>query len=79
MQRFIGDKSHRVTPREREVGSLIAKGLTNIQIADSLEVRPSTVKKHISNLMLKLDVSRRSQIAVIAATEGWHDGNCALQ
>lgn len=61
------------TRREREAGSLIALGLTNRQIGERLGISEETVKRHVSNLMLKLMVSRRTQIAAIAIREDWTD------
>ena len=64
----------RVTTRERQVAALLAMGLTNQEIAARLGRSMHTVKRHVSSLMLKLNVSRRSQIAVIASRMGW-DGD----
>ena len=62
----------RATARERQIGALIAQGLTNRELAMRLAISSHTVKRHISFLMVKLNVSRRSQIAVIASRMGWH-------
>lgn len=50
-----------ISKREHEVLELIAKGLSNQEIADQLFVSLNTVKTHLSNLFLKLDVKRRTQ------------------
>jgi len=50
-----------LTLRELEVLSLLAAGLTNQQIADSLFVSSHTVKTHVANICRKLDVERRGQ------------------
>lgn len=50
-----------ISKREYEVLELMAKGLSNQQIADTLFVSLNTVKTHSSNLFLKLEVSRRTQ------------------
>ena len=50
-----------ISPRELEVLELIAKGLSNQQIADTLFLSLSTIKTHIANLFFKLDVTRRTQ------------------
>jgi DNA-binding CsgD family transcriptional regulator len=50
-----------ISKREYEVLELIAKGLSNQEIADKLYVSLNTVKSHTSNLFLKLDVKRRTQ------------------
>lgn len=47
--------------REYEILQLINEGLSNQQIADKLFVSENTVKKHVSNLFLKLDVQRRTE------------------
>lgn len=50
-----------ISKREYEVLELIAKGLSNQEIADKLFVSLNTIKTHSSNLFLKLEVSRRTQ------------------
>jgi DNA-binding CsgD family transcriptional regulator len=50
-----------ISKREHEVLELIARGLSNQEIADKLFVSLNTVKTHVSNLFLKLEVSRRTQ------------------
>lgn len=50
-----------ISKREYEVLELMAKGLSNQEIADRLFVSLNTVKTHSSNLFLKLEVKRRTQ------------------
>jgi two-component system, NarL family, response regulator LiaR len=50
-----------ISKREYEVLALMAKGLSNQEIADQLFVSLNTVKTHTSNLFIKLDVKRRTQ------------------
>ncbi len=50
-----------ISKREHEVLALMAKGLSNQEIADTLFVSLNTVKTHTSHLFMKLDVSRRTQ------------------
>ncbi|MFG3439752.1 response regulator [Nonomuraea sp. NPDC047897] len=58
-----------VTEREREVLTLIARGLSNAEISTHLQLSSATVKTHISRLLAKLDARDRAQL-VIAAYEG---------
>jgi two-component system, NarL family, response regulator LiaR len=50
-----------ISKREYEVLELIARGLSNQEIADKLFLSGNTVKTHLSNLFLKLEVKRRTQ------------------
>jgi len=50
-----------ISKREFEVLELIAAGLSNQEIADRLFVSTSTVKTHVSNVLAKLDASRRTE------------------
>ncbi|MGW6914192.1 response regulator [Kitasatospora sp. NPDC054939] len=56
-----------LTPREREILSLIGEGMTNRQIGQELYLAEKTVKNHVSRLLAKLGVERRLQAAVLAA------------
>ncbi len=56
----------RMTPRERQVIELISEGLSNKRIASRLEVAPQTVKSHVRNIMEKLALHTRLQIAAHA-------------
>lgn len=60
----------RMTPREREVINLIAQGLGNKEIAARLNVATHTVKSHVRNIMEKLMLHTRLQIAAYAHREG---------
>ncbi len=55
-----------LTAREREVAALIAQGLSNRAIADRMVVGERTVETHVSNILSKLDLSSRTQIAAWA-------------
>ena len=59
-----------LTEREKEVLQLVAKGLSNKIIAQSLSVSEGTVKIHLSNIMSKLKVSSRTAAAVRASQVG---------
>lgn len=57
------------THREREVVDLIAKGLSNKEIAESLHIATFTVKSHVHNILEKLTLSTRLQIAAFVRNE----------
>jgi DNA-binding NarL/FixJ family response regulator len=57
------DKSVRMTKRERQVVELIADGFTNKEIAQKLHLSPYTVKSHVHNILEKLALNTRVQIA----------------
>jgi DNA-binding NarL/FixJ family response regulator len=59
-----------LTPREREVVSLVARGLTNPDIAERLVISPATSKTHVSRAMLKLGAHDRAQLVVFAFHAG---------
>ncbi|WP_326835229.1 response regulator transcription factor [Amycolatopsis rhabdoformis] len=59
-----------LTPREREVLLHLAKGLSNIQIANRLQISERTARTHVSNLFAKLGVASRTQAALLAVREG---------
>jgi ATP/maltotriose-dependent transcriptional regulator MalT len=56
-------RSGPLTPREHEIVTLIAKGLTNQQIADELVISPATVARHVANILPKLGFTSRTQVA----------------
>ena len=56
----------KLTGREKEVIALIAKGLTNETIANQLFISRKTVKTHVSNILSKLDLNDRTQVAIYA-------------
>jgi DNA-binding CsgD family transcriptional regulator len=62
-----------LTQREREVAMLIAQGKANRAIADALTLSERTIEKHVENIMAKLDVNSRSQIAVWATEKKLND------
>jgi NarL family two-component system response regulator LiaR len=57
---------YELTEREQEVLSLMAKGLPNHEIAQRLSITHFTVKKHVSNILAKLDVSSRTEAVAFA-------------
>lgn len=59
-----------LTPREREVLTLIAKGFTNSEIADKLTISVNTVKTHRSSIYDKLDIHDRASLVAYALRRG---------
>jgi DNA-binding NarL/FixJ family response regulator len=59
-----------LTPRELQVLELLARGLDNPQIAQALYLSQHTVKKHVSSILMKLQVENRIQAAVRAVRGG---------
>ena len=55
-----------LTPREREVLTLLADGRTNRQIAETLFISPKTASVHVSNILAKLGVANRGEAAAVA-------------
>jgi DNA-binding NarL/FixJ family response regulator len=67
-----------VTSRERAVLKLVARGLTNLEIAQAMDLALSSVKTHVGHLLAKLGMSDRVQLVVFAYEHelirpGWHD------
>jgi two-component system nitrate/nitrite response regulator NarL len=60
----------KLSPREKDIFLLIAKSLSNKQIARDLDIAETTVKIHVQHIFKKLDLTSRVQIAVFAATHG---------
>jgi two-component system, NarL family, response regulator LiaR len=59
-----------LTERELDVLRLIANGKDNAQIAAELHISAKTVKNHISNILMKLQIQNRIQAAVYAVRSG---------
>lgn len=68
-----GNGGPALTDREREVVRLIAEGLTNREIGEAIFVSESTVKFHVRNVMRKLDVHHRAEVAYAASRLGLLD------
>jgi DNA-binding NarL/FixJ family response regulator len=64
------DRAEQLTPREREVLALLARGFANKRIAAELGIAEKTVKTHVSNVLAKLGVSDRTQAALYASRLG---------
>jgi DNA-binding NarL/FixJ family response regulator len=67
------ERIERLTPREREVLSLLGAGLSNAEIGRRLYLAEATVKAYVSTLMSRLDVRNRVQAAVLAHEAGLVD------
>jgi DNA-binding CsgD family transcriptional regulator len=63
-----------LTAREREVAALVAEGLTNGQLAERLFISPKTAAVHVSNILAKLGLSTRAEIAAWAVRHGHEIG-----
>lgn len=60
-----------LTDREREVLGLVAKGLSNAEIATELYISPATAKTHVSRVMMKLAARDRAQLVTFAYESGF--------
>jgi DNA-binding NarL/FixJ family response regulator len=62
-----------LSDREREIADLIAGGASNPEIAGTLFLSRKTVERHVSNILAKLEVKNRAQLAAkMAAGDGLH-------
>ncbi len=59
-------KPDRLTEREETVMNLVAEGLSNQEIAEKLCISPKTSSKHVSNILSKLNLTNRTQLALYA-------------
>ncbi len=71
---FTGKKSFgELTPQERKVLDLVAEAKTNKEITCDLKISPATVKRHLENILRKLQLRSRIEAAVYAVrTEDYH-------
>lgn len=65
-----GTDLEELTPREREAVALVARGLSNDQIAARMVISPATAKTHVHRAMTKLRVRDRAQLVVLAYESG---------
>jgi NarL family two-component system response regulator LiaR len=59
-----------LTEREMEILQLVARGLSNLQIAEALVISERTARTHISNILSKLHLANRTQAALYALRQG---------
>jgi DNA-binding NarL/FixJ family response regulator len=59
-----------LTPRELEVATLLAEGLSNAELAERLYISPKTAAVHVSNILSKLQMGSRTEAAAWAVREG---------
>jgi DNA-binding NarL/FixJ family response regulator len=72
---ITSDEDVGLTSREREVLSLLARGLDNTSIAQELVVTKRTVQNHVSNIYGKLGVDTRTEAMLYAIRKGWVEIN----
>jgi two-component system response regulator NreC len=71
---YVADATPLLTPREREVLTMVAFGHTNKEIATTLGITVKTVESHKTNLMQKLEINSRAELVRFALAQGWLQG-----
>ena len=69
-----GSTIERLTPREREVVNLIARGYSYRETANRLSISVKTLESHMGNIFEKLSVASRHALAALAYEEGYVEG-----
>lgn len=67
----MAERGEPLTDREREVLELVATGITNREVAQTLFISVNTVKVHLRNVYTKLGADSRTEATMIAVREGW--------
>jgi two-component system response regulator DevR len=63
----IGSAGDDLTAQERKIVELVAEGMTNRQIGEQIHLAEKTVKNYVSNILMKLGLSRRAEVAALLA------------
>lgn len=61
---------NQLTPREKEIISLVAQGKSYKEMAKELAISDFTVRSHLTNIRMKLQVTKTSKIASVALSQG---------
>ena len=64
-----GEPADELTPQEQKIVALVAEGLTNRQIGEKVHLAEKTVKNYVSNILMKLGLSRRAEVAAFVAKQ----------
>jgi DNA-binding NarL/FixJ family response regulator len=64
-----GDSADDLTPQEQKIVALVGEGLTNRQIGNKVHLAEKTVKNYVSNILMKLGLSRRAEVAAFMAKQ----------
>jgi|SRR5579859_4421310 len=67
-----------LTPRQREIAGLLARGLPNAEIAQHLVLTTGTVANHVASILQRLELDSRTQVAAWAVEHGLHGGQDRL-
>jgi DNA-binding NarL/FixJ family response regulator len=77
-----GKTEHSLTATEECVLRLVSQANTNREIASTLGISPATVKRHLENILRKLQVRNRAEAAIyglsMTACDGSNNGDCTL-
>jgi DNA-binding NarL/FixJ family response regulator len=66
----VSRRLERLTDRERDLVIAVARGASNVEIAEELFIGPATVKSHVSSILTKLGLRDRAQVVVFAYESG---------